>query len=52
MTNESIRAAFERFWLHIVDKIGAKADKSDVTNLQSTVNQKTQVQIKIWEDDD
>lgn len=26
MTNESIRAAFERFWLHIVAKIGTKAD--------------------------
>lgn len=26
MTNESIRAAFERFWLHVVAKIGTKAD--------------------------
>jgi len=26
MTNESIRAAFERFWLHIVNKLTGKAD--------------------------
>ena len=26
MTNESIRAAFERFWLHVVAIIGTKAD--------------------------
>lgn len=52
MTNASIKAAFERLWLHIIAKVGSKAEKSDVENLQSAVAQKAQVQIITWEADD
>ena len=41
MANESIRAAFERLWYHIVLKVGAKADKSEVTSLQLSLNEKS-----------
>ena len=32
MANESIRAAFERFWMHTVAKIGEKANSSDLSS--------------------
>lgn len=32
MTNESIRAAFERFWQHVVARLGDKASTSDLTS--------------------
>ena len=36
MANQSILAAFERMWQHIIVALGNKADVSDVTNLQDT----------------
>lgn len=30
MTNQSIKNAFERFWQHVVVKIGTKAEQSDL----------------------
>ena len=37
MTNESIRAAFQRFWEHTVAALGNKANVSDIDTLQELV---------------
>lgn len=36
MTNESIRAAFERFWFHVVAKIGDKANVDHTHDIYET----------------
>ena len=37
MANNSIKAAFERLWQHVVTQLGTKADKSDVNTLNTLV---------------
>lgn len=53
MANQSISAAFERMWQHIV---AALSNKSDIghnhIDLQEQLNEKAQVQIITWEADD
>ena len=39
MINESIRAAFERFWLHVVAALGNKADVNDLVEVEDSINE-------------
>ena len=47
MANASILAAFERMWQHILVAIG-----NGSADLQEQLEEKSQVQIVTWEDDD
>lgn len=38
MANESIRAAFERMWNHVIAKLGTKADASTVDTISSQID--------------
>lgn len=40
MANTSILAAFERMWQHTVAALGSKANTSDITNLQTQIDEK------------
>lgn len=47
MANTSILVAFERMWQHVLVAIG-----NNNANMQEQLNEKSQVQIITWEDDD
>lgn len=53
MANTSIRAAFERMWQHIVVALSSKSDANHGhADLQEQLEQKSQVQIITWEEND
>lgn len=58
MANQSILAAFERFWQHINFALNKKSDSnhshiiSEIPDLQEQLEEKAKVQIVTWEVDD
>ena len=52
MANQSILAAFERMWVHLVDALSTKANTTDIDSLKEDIANCSQIQIITLEVDD